>query len=598
MANGPDRGSRRLRTVLLVGAGLWAGALLGAMPARSQELQPVPREQTLIMATQPTGTSFQNARNYNPFGAGNDARNHISYMLEPLFYWSYFTQELIPWLATGYEYSPDYTSLTLKLREGVTWSDGQTFDADDVVYTIEMLRTHPDMRWGAETKQAVRSVEKLGPYEVRVNLTTPDPRFLYSLLVVYFNKGIWMLPEHVFAAQANVSEFSFSDPAKGLPVVTGPYRVVSASPEKVILDRRDDWWGAKPGVWGPDQAKAYYTDLPAPKRIITIPHSDHQTMTQQIAAKQVDWIIETTVPLIAQALQRYPHLTSFTGRKPPYGYVDYWPTSLWFNHMSPIVGDRRVREAVRLTVDAEQAIAVVHDGAADKLWGPYPDFPSLTEFNKYAQDLGQKKGLHTVDRKRAATLMQEAGWEKDSGGFWSKDGKRWSATMFCGGALEAFAPVIVEQLRRGGFEAKFVKRPDYRQALFTGQSDLFIWGHAGASTRDPFDTLSTYHSKWAEPLGQMAAYPVRWRNTEFDKIVDRMASLPPESPEIEGLVHKALGIWMDEVVEVPISQWYHRIPLSTAYWTNWPDAEKNPYMPPTVSYWTAPLVVHGLQPTK
>ena len=47
---------------------------------------------------------------------------------------------IIPWLATGYEYNDDFTELTVNLREGVKWSDGEPFNAEDVVFTIQMLK--------------------------------------------------------------------------------------------------------------------------------------------------------------------------------------------------------------------------------------------------------------------------------------------------------------------------------------------------------------------------------------------------------------------------------------------------------------------------
>ena len=51
---------------------------------------------------------------------------------EPLYFYSAFADEEIPWLATGYEYNDDFTELTVNIREGVEWSDGEAFDANDV----------------------------------------------------------------------------------------------------------------------------------------------------------------------------------------------------------------------------------------------------------------------------------------------------------------------------------------------------------------------------------------------------------------------------------------------------------------------------------
>ena len=44
-----------------------------------------------------------------------------------------------PWLAVGHEYAEDLMSVTLTLREGVLWSDGEAFDADDVVFHLQYV---------------------------------------------------------------------------------------------------------------------------------------------------------------------------------------------------------------------------------------------------------------------------------------------------------------------------------------------------------------------------------------------------------------------------------------------------------------------------
>ena len=65
---------------------------------------------------------------------------------------------------------------------------------------------------------------------------------------------------------------------RGLPMGTGPYRLVSSSPTQMIFDRRDDWWGAETG----------FRELPAPERIILTPHSGDDSMGQMLIADQVD----------------------------------------------------------------------------------------------------------------------------------------------------------------------------------------------------------------------------------------------------------------------------------------------------------------------
>ncbi|MBX6771385.1 MAG: hypothetical protein IRY83_06645, partial [Chloroflexi bacterium] len=70
---------------------------------------------------------------------------------EYFFYLNLQTGQFIPWLAESYSYNNDFSVLTVKLRNGVTWSDGQPFTADDVVFTYDLLKKNEGMVWAAET---------------------------------------------------------------------------------------------------------------------------------------------------------------------------------------------------------------------------------------------------------------------------------------------------------------------------------------------------------------------------------------------------------------------------------------------------------------
>src|SRR5918993_5924443 len=161
-----------------------AATLLLALPALAQSLPNVPRNKTLIVAANVEAPVYRNVGLSNPYSLNNeDFRNSIINMFEPLFYYNSNTDEVIPWLATGLDYAPDFSSVTVKLRDGVTWSDGQPFTADDVVYTLEMLiangKGKKDLVQSAGVADTVKGVAKLDRLAVRIDLTSPDPRFAF-----------------------------------------------------------------------------------------------------------------------------------------------------------------------------------------------------------------------------------------------------------------------------------------------------------------------------------------------------------------------------------------------------------------------------------
>ena len=151
-------------TTLLLGSAAIALALTA--PAFAQD---VAREDTVIFDLDRT---IQDPENFNWMTDGSGIRRmqgaHQT-MWEPLFILNYSTGELEPWL--GLEATSDDGGLTwtLTLREGVTWSDGEAFDADDVVFSVEMAMGNEELtaREAATVRGQVASVEAVDPLTVR-----------------------------------------------------------------------------------------------------------------------------------------------------------------------------------------------------------------------------------------------------------------------------------------------------------------------------------------------------------------------------------------------------------------------------------------------
>ncbi|MEO1018664.1 MAG: ABC transporter substrate-binding protein [Pseudomonadota bacterium] len=572
-------------------------AVVGTAPA--QEIKDVPRERTLVQMGWSQGApTLKTPRNANYYNLAGEYRNGHMHHFEPLFFFNNFTGEVIPWLAESFEMNEDNTVVTIHLREGAKWSDGESFDADDVAFTYNMLlengRGTGDMRKSVEVANQVESVEVIDPLTVQVNLTGPDPRYPFRQLINYFGHGLVWVPEHIWKDVDDPATFTWYDAEQGWPVGTGAWKTVSAAPEQIILDRRDDWWGAESG----------FRDLPAVERIVSIPAADNTRMAELVINNEADTTFAMSSPaLVQRSLAQNDALTTFTGDQPPLGNLDWWPHSLYFNHAiedSPFQ-DKRVRQAVRFAIDRQQVVDFAWDGANSPNPWPYPAYEPLVKYMEASEDILEKHRAAEHNLEETDRLMQEAGYEKNGDGMWEKDGECVGGPVEVHQALAGMGQIVVQQLINAGFCAEFSQTPESFDKFRKGESVWHIFGHNGGSVFDPVDTLRMYTTPNVTPIGTSTMFVARWSHPEIDRLVGEMQAIPPEDFDaILPLFREAMDIWLGEAVEVPIEQAYHLVPMNTTYWSNWP-TQDNPYAPPCIpcfiSGWGS-IIPHHLEPAQ
>ncbi len=174
-------------------------------------------------------------RNFNPFL--NVLEAFKGFVYEPLVIYNGLNNEEIPWLAEEITLKDDIQTVIVKLRKGVKWSDGEDFNADDVVFTYENYKKYPatdnNGMWGKTGK--LKSVRKIDDYTVEFVMSEKNA-FGKSPL---FNE-VWMVPEHIWS--------KVDDPSKEVvetPVGTGPLtEVVRFSPQVFIMGRNPNYWQA------------------------------------------------------------------------------------------------------------------------------------------------------------------------------------------------------------------------------------------------------------------------------------------------------------------------------------------------------------------
>ena len=561
-----------------------AGAGAAAAPADSE------RAGTLNIAV---SKPFASTDNYNIYSPGFDrSRTGLGAMVhEYLFYLNMETGDYIPWLATGYEYNDDFTEITVTLRDGVKWSDGEPFTADDVVFTYAMLRDNPGMTWANEANQAVANVEKVDDLTVKFTLTKPNPRLhlvreAFPAVPVW--SGITIQPEHIWKDVEDPVTF-----ANNPPIGTGPYTLVNSTENAFSYERRDDWWGTE--VFGV---------TPAPEKVNYVYVGPETSVAIALAANEIDTpAIGILSPgAFLSVKERNPNVQAWL-KDAPYAWYDPCPRALLFQHAKEPYNDPNVRKAISSLIDRDQLVSLAYEGSTTTATSIWPAYSGLQPYMDAIADIVANSAV-SYDAAKAEEYFAAAGFAKDSEGFYAKDGQRLAPVLLTNSdAAENMkvAQVIADQLTAGGVAVQLQPLGGAVQgtAQLAGNYDLYAPQPFCPGTI--YENMELFHGKFYVPLGEPAPWyernSFRYNNPEYDAVVDEMLTALGENADEATLIDifkRGMTIWYDDLAAAPLTQAPALVPFDTTYWQGWPDAE-NPWMMP-VNWWaTMNLLLTGYE---
>src|SRR5438067_11152110 len=352
---------------------------------------------------------------------------------------------IVPQLATGYEWSSDNKTLTLKLRNGVTCHDGEKFDAEAVKYNLER---HKNMKGSSRRGElaVVSSVEAADPMTVRVHLSAP---FAPLLAVLTDRAGMMVSPR---AAEAAGEKFGAH------PVCFGPFRFGERiAQDRIVLERFPNYW---------NKGQIHF------ERIVYLPIVDYTVRLANLRSGQLDFI-ERLAPNDVANLKSdtryrvariveigYQGITINTGKSE-------------VAQKNPLGRDPRVREAFELSLDRNAIVQVAMEGEGQ------PGNQWVAPSNRY---YAKSSPIPQRDVERAKQLLKDAGVTNPS----------CTLTTPTTSDAQRLAQVVQATAKETGFDVK-IQATEFSTSLNLadkGQFEAYVLAWSGRA--DPDGNLQTF----------------------------------------------------------------------------------------------------------
>lgn len=318
---------------------------------------------TVALTTSPNSLDLATAAERQAYNA--------AYQLYDSLVWINDEGEKVPALAESWDVSKDGTEYTFKLRQDVTFHNGEPFNADSVVFSWERGKA-PGMQW-SDRWAVAKSVEKVDDYTVKITTDGPSP----LLLAIIAGNWAMVPPKYI----KEVGEEGFA--AK--PVGTGPFKLVEwKQGDRIVMEANPDYW---------------QKGLPKLKNLIFRPIPESATRVAAIQTGDVD----IATRLSSEEAKSLMGVENVRLIKYPIDRVFY----IAFNNLTTGKGqpteDPKVRQAMNYAIDVKAITDSLFDGFARPTTG------FVTPNN-----LGFEESLQpfAYDPEKARQLLTEAGYPK------------------------------------------------------------------------------------------------------------------------------------------------------------------------------------------
>ncbi|MGW9113874.1 ABC transporter substrate-binding protein [Microbacterium sp. NPDC055683] len=519
---------------------------------------------TLVAYTGQSGDYQINFNPYSPTKIGG-----LGTIYESLFFVTNVnTDPYVPLLATEYAWNEDGTQLDITLREGVTWSDGEAFDADDVVFTFQMLLDNPALNTGgfAGTPTKVDATH--------VTLTFDEPAFVTGPELL---GKTFIVPEHIWNGIDPTAEVMAE------PVGTGPYLLADFKPQAFTLTANEDYWDGAPAV-----ENVRYLSL-----------SGNTAGADALAAGTIDWQTGP-VPDIQNVSENYPGYDAITIGQNQMALLTCSNADLGCEGPQT---DPAVRQAIYYALDREQVNSLAFQNTASEMSPTFALLPAQEQFISDAID--ETVVPETADAAKVDEILTGAGYEKGADGIYAKDGVALNLTIEVVTGWTDYITAIdtmSQQLKAVGIgvTASQSSWNEWTDKKSKGTYQLAIDSLGQGAASDPYYLYNNFFSSAnTAPVGEAA--PVNVSRFSDPAVDEALAVLKATNPEDTATRQEQFDIIQAAIVEdmpyIPILTGGTTSEFNAEKFTGWP-TEDDLYAFPAI--WASPdnaQVFKALEPT-
>lgn len=317
---------------------------------------------------------------------------------------------VVPRLAHSWDYDEATFTYTFYLEENVTWHDGEPFTAEDVKFTIDAIRDPDNASENAPNFEDVEQITVLDDFTVSFRLAAPNVAFLDYMTMA-------ILPRHLLEGE----DWQNSDFFRA-PVGTGPYRLVQWDEgQAIILEKNGDYFAGAAKI----------------DRIVFKIITDDSVKALQLRSGELQ--LSQVTPRDSALFQSDSGYTVYDMKTSDYRGILYNFWNEYWQENADLI------PAISCAINRQQMVDAVLLGKGEVAYGPlqrnvYND-PTMEHYD--------------YDPARAEALLLQAGCEKDSDGYWCRNGARIAFTINASAGDQVridLAQIAAQQLRAIGLD--------------------------------------------------------------------------------------------------------------------------------------------------